>query len=184
VALGRRCVVGAGASLECTLAGDDVVIHAGARIGGEGFGFLPRADGAHKIPQLGRVILQNGVEIGANTSVDRGTLADTVVGEGTKIDNQVQVGHNVRIGRHCQIAGRSALSGSAALGDFVLIGGAGKIGGFVHLGDHAVVYANAGVTKSFAAGARLAGFPARDVKQWHRQVAAIARLGRARNKED
>ncbi|MEX0627840.1 MAG: UDP-3-O-(3-hydroxymyristoyl)glucosamine N-acyltransferase, partial [Cucumibacter sp.] len=178
VAIGRHCAIGPGASLECTLAGDRVVIHAGARIGSEGFGFLPRPAGGRKIPQLGRVILQDGVEVGANSAIDRGTLADTVVGEGTKIDNLVQIAHNCRIGRHCQIAGASAFAGSASIGDHVLCGGHTKIVGLAHVGDHSIVYAEAGVTKSFPPHSRLAGFPARDVKQWRRDMAAVARLGR------
>lgn len=178
VAIGRHCVIGAGASLECTLAGNRIVVQPGARIGTEGFGFLPRPGGARKIPQLGRAILQDGVEIGANTTIDRGTLIDTVVGEGTKIDNLVQIAHNCRIGRHCQIAANSGLAGSTVVGDHVLMGGNCKSAGFLTIGDHSILYAGTAVSKDFPAQSRLAGVPARDVKQWRREVAALTRLGR------
>jgi len=178
VAIGRHSVIGAGANLECTLAGDRVVIQPGARTGTEGFGFLPRPSGARKIPQLGRAILQEGVEIGANTTIDRGTLIDTVIGEGTKIDNLVQIAHNCRIGRHCQIAANAGLAGSTVIGDYVLMGGNCKSAGFLTIGEHSILYAGTAVSKDFPPQSRLAGVPARDVKQWRREVAALTRLGR------
>lgn len=178
VAVGRNSMVGAGASLECTLAGDAVVIQPGARIGNSSFGFLPRAKGLRKIPQLGRAIVQDGVQIGANTVVDRGTLADTVIGEGTKIGNLVQIAHNCRIGRRCMIVGATAFAGSVSVGDGVIFGGAVKVVGFVHIGDGSIIQADTLVTKSCPPKSRLAGIPGRDVRQWRRDLAAFARLGR------
>ena len=113
VAIGRGCHIGAGVTVLHALIGDRVIIHPGARIGQDGFGFLPSAQGHQKIPQNRRVIIQDDVEIGANITIDRGSTRDTVIGEGTKIDNLVQIAHNVRIGRHCLIAGQTGISGSA-----------------------------------------------------------------------
>lgn len=179
VAIGRDSVIGAGASLEYTLAGDRVVVQAGARIGNSSFGFLPRPTGLRKIPQLGRAIVQDDVQIGANTVVDRGTLADTVIGEGTKIGNLVQIAHNCRIGRRCMIVGATAFAGSVTVGDHVIFGGAVKVVGFVHIGDGTIIQADTLVTKSCPPKSRLAGIPGRDVRQWRRDQAAFARLGRA-----
>src|SRR5690606_10623453 len=117
VVLGQDCYVGAGATLTHAVVGDRVIIHAGARIGQDGFGFAMGVDGRLKVPQIGCVRIGNDVEIGANTTIDRGALGDTVIGEGSKIDNLVQIGHNVVIGRHCIIVAQSGLAGSAELGD-------------------------------------------------------------------
>ena len=115
--------VGPGASVIHALVGDRVVLHAGVRVGQDGFGFAMGAKGHLKVPQIGRVIIQDDVEIGANSCIDRGALKDTVIGEGTKIDNLVQIGHNVVMGRHCVIVGQVGIAGSAELGDFVVMGG-------------------------------------------------------------
>jgi len=117
VCVGRDCAIGAGVTIVHALIGDRVIIHAGARIGQDGFDYLPTAQGHQKIPQTGRVIIQDDVEIGANATIDRGSTRDTVIGEGTKIDNLVQIAHNVVIGRHCLIAGQTGISGSAKVGD-------------------------------------------------------------------
>ena len=116
VRVGRGCSIGASATVTNTLIGDRVIIHAGCRIGQDGFGYLMGANGHQKVPQIGRVIIQDDVEIGANTTIDRGASRDTVIGEGSKIDNLVQVGHNVAIGRNCVIVAQSGLSGSTTLG--------------------------------------------------------------------
>lgn len=182
VAIGRGSIVGAGVSLECALVGDRVTILPGARIGTESFGFLPRADGHRKVPQLGRVIIQNDVQIGANTVVDRGTLSDTVIGEGTKIGNLAQIAHNVRIGRNCMFVGTTAFAGTVTVGDNVTFGGAVRVVGFVHIGEGSTIQADTLVTKSCPPNSRLAGTPARDVRQWRREMAAVARLGRDNSK--
>ena len=116
VRIGRDCAIGAGASVIHAIVGDRVIIHPGCRIGQDGFGYLMGAGGHQKVPQVGRVIIQDEVEIGAGTTIDRGAIRDTVIGEGTKIDNLVQIGHNVAIGRHCVIVAQSGISGSATIG--------------------------------------------------------------------
>jgi UDP-3-O-[3-hydroxymyristoyl] glucosamine N-acyltransferase len=133
VAIGRDCVIGSGATVAHALIGDRVIIHPGARIGQDGFGYLPSPAGHLKIPQSRRVIIQDDVEIGANTTIDRGSTRDTVIGEGTKIDNLVQIAHNVSIGRHCLIAGAGRHIGECQVGDFVMLGG--KVG----IADHVTI---------------------------------------------
>lgn len=176
VAIGRGAIIGANVTIECAYLGNDVVVHSGARIGTEGFGWLDHGRGNRKIPQLGRVIVQDRVEIGANATIDRGALGDTVIGEGTKIDNLVQIGHNCRIGRNCLIAATSGLSGSTELGDGVLMGGGSGTSGHLKIGAGSVVHGRAAVTKDWPAGSKLAGAPAQDIKDFWRETAALRRL--------
>lgn len=178
VTIGRDCVISSNVSIECAHLGNEVVIQPGVVIGAEGFGFQLRADRHRKIPQLGRVIIQDRVELGANTTVDRGTLGDTVIGEGTKIDNLVQVGHNCRIGRNCVISGMCGLSGSTVLEDGVVMGGGAGTAGHLRLGANTLVLARSGVTHNFPAGSNIAGAPAQDVKMWKREIVAIRRLSK------
>jgi UDP-3-O-[3-hydroxymyristoyl] glucosamine N-acyltransferase len=178
VAIGRDCTIGSNCTVECAYLGSNVVLQAGARIGGEGFGWLDLGAGNIKIPQLGRVILQDGVEVGANTTIDRGALGDTVVGEGTKIDNLVQIGHNCRIGRYCLIAGTAGLAGSTVLGDSVLVGAGAGTAGHITIGSGSVIHARAGVTKNWPPGSKIIGAPAQDIRGFWREVAALRRLGR------
>jgi UDP-3-O-[3-hydroxymyristoyl] glucosamine N-acyltransferase len=176
VAIGRNCTIAANVTIDCAFLGSDVVIHPGARIGTEGFGWLDHARSNRKIPQLGRVIVQDNVEIGANSTIDRGALGDTVIGEGTKIDNLVQIGHNCHIGRYCLIAAQSGLSGSTVLEDGVLMAGGTGTGGHLTIGAGSVVYGRAGVSKSWPAGSKLFGAPARDIKEYWRETAMLRRL--------
>jgi UDP-3-O-[3-hydroxymyristoyl] glucosamine N-acyltransferase len=176
VAIGRDCLIGSNCSIDCAYLGDKVVVQAGARIGTEGFGWLDFTRSNRKIPQLGRVVLQDRVEIGANSTIDRGALGDTVVGEGTKIDNLVQVGHNCRIGRSCLIAAFTGLSGSTMVEDGVMFGGGSATAGHLTVGRGSVIYAWGGVTKDVPPGSRYAGFPAEDVRAWRRGVAALRAL--------
>ena len=122
VRIGRDCSIGANTVISNTLIGDRVIVHPGCNIGQDGFGFVMGGNGHLKVPQVGRVIIQDDVEIGAGTTVDRGAIRDTIIGEGTKIDNLVQVGHNVSIGRHCVIVAQTGISGSSTLEDFVVLG--------------------------------------------------------------
>ena len=178
VTIGRDSYIGAGASVTHALLGDRVLIHAGVRIGQDGFGFAMGPRGHLKVPQVGRVIIQDDVEIGANTTIDRGALRDTIIGEGTKIDNLVQIGHNVIIGRHCVIVGQVGIAGSAELGDFVVMGGHSGVVGHVKVGSGAQIAGSAHVKDDLAPGARVAGTPAVPFKEFARGLAAVSRLAR------
>jgi UDP-3-O-[3-hydroxymyristoyl] glucosamine N-acyltransferase len=178
VTIGRGCYIGPLASVVHALVGDRVILHAGVRIGQDGFGFAMSGQGHLKVPQVGRVIIQDDVEIGANSTVDRGALKDTIIGEGTKIDNLVQIGHNVVIGRHCVIVGQVGIAGSAELGDFVVMGGQSGAVGHIKIGNGAQIAGGSHPKDDVPPGAVLAGTPARPFKQWAREVAAVTRLAR------
>jgi UDP-3-O-[3-hydroxymyristoyl] glucosamine N-acyltransferase len=173
VQIGRDCAVGAGASIMHALIGDNVILHAGCRIGQDGFRYHPSAQGHIKVPQIGRVIIQDSVEIGANTTIDRGGSGDTVIGEGTKIDNLVQIGHNCMIGRHCIIVSECGLSGSVVLGDYVILGGQVGIADHLTVGEGAVVGAKSGVVSNIPPGERWLGFPAMPGREFLRVTAAL-----------
>lgn len=178
VTIGRNCTISSNVSIECAYLGNNVVLHAGVRIGSEGFGWLEHGIKNRKIPQLGRVIIQDRVEIGANSTVDRGALGDTVIGEGTKIDNLVQIGHNCRIGRNCLLAGMSGLAGTTTLEDSVMVGAAAITTGHLTIGFGSVLAARSVATKDFPPRSQLAGFPAVDAKEWRREVASLRRLSK------
>jgi UDP-3-O-[3-hydroxymyristoyl] glucosamine N-acyltransferase len=178
VYIGAHCYIGPGAAVTHALIGDRVILHAGVRIGQDGFGYAMSADGHLKVPQVGRVIIGDRVEIGANSTIDRGFLTDTVIGEGTKIDNLVQIAHNVVIGRHCVIIAQSGIAGSAQLGDFVIMGAQSGIVEHVKVGDGAQIAGMAHVKNDVVAGARMGGTPARPFREWAREVAAVRQLGR------
>jgi len=176
VRIGRDCAICSGTTVTHALVGNRVVLHPGVRVGQDGFGYVPGAAGHLKVPQIGRVIIQDDVEIGANSTVDRGSNRDTVIGEGTKIDNLVQIAHNVVIGRHCLIAGQVGISGSVTIGDFVMIGGGTGIRDNVSIGHGARIAAAAAVHSTIPAGETWGGYPALRVDKWRRQMRAFNRL--------
>ena len=175
-AIGRDCFIGPNVTVTHALIGNRVILHAGVRIGQDGFGFAMSARGHLKVPQIGRVIIQDDVEIGANSAVDRGALKDTVIGEGTKIDNLVQIGHNVIIGRHCVIVGQCGIAGSAELADFVVMGGQAGVAGHIKVGVGAQIAGASHAKDDVAAGARMIGTPTVTLREWAKQELALKRL--------
>jgi UDP-3-O-[3-hydroxymyristoyl] glucosamine N-acyltransferase len=176
VTIGRNCYIGALATVTHALVGDRVIIHSGVRIGQDGFGFAMGPGGHLKVPQIGRVIVQDDVEIGANTTIDRGALKDTMIGEGTKIDNLVQIGHNVLIGRHCVIVAMCGISGSTELGDYVVMGGQSGTVGHIKIGTGAQIGGSSHPAHDVPAGARYFGTPAKPLRESAREQALIKRL--------
>lgn len=183
VTIGRDTYIGALATVAHALVGDRVIVHSGVRIGQDGFGFAMGRDGHLKVPQIGRVIIQDDVEIGANTTIDRGSLKDTIIGEGTKIDNLVQIGHNAVIGRHCVIVSMCGISGSAKLGDFVVMGGQSGAAGHLTIGDGTQVGGASHVIKDLPGGGRYFGTPARPTRQFVREQALLKQLFRRDGKD-
>ena len=176
VVLGDYCRVGSNAVISHAEIGNHVRIYPGVTIGQDGFGFAIDPTGFVKVPQLGRVIIHDHVEIGANTAIDRGAGPDTVIGAGTWIDNLVQIGHNVKIGRCCVIVAQVGISGSTVLDDFVMVGGQAGIAGHLKVGTGARIAAQSGVMRDVPAGVEQMGAPAMPSKQFMRQVAALKRL--------
>jgi UDP-3-O-[3-hydroxymyristoyl] glucosamine N-acyltransferase len=189
--IGHGCVIGKGAVIgsECSLhsgvkvhhqcvLGSRVTVHAGTVIGSDGFGFAPKPDGTYeKIPQLGRVVIEDDVEIGSNCTIDRATIGETLIRRGAKLDNLIQVAHNVTIGENTVIAAQTGISGSVKIGKNVMIGGQVGIGGHVEIADRAVVLAQSGVTKSLGPeGTIFFGYPAKEQKRAHRMEAALRML--------
>jgi len=176
VEIGNDVIIGACASLSHCLIGDRTRIYPGARIGQDGFGFSPDPGGHIKVPQLGRVIVGEDVEIGANSTIDRGSGPDTIIGQGCWIDNLVQIGHNVELGRGCVVAGMVGLAGSTKVGDFVFFGGQAGTVGHITIGSGAKVAGQSGVTKSIPPGATIGGTPAVPIRDWHRQSIILSKL--------
>jgi UDP-3-O-[3-hydroxymyristoyl] glucosamine N-acyltransferase len=183
VVIGRGCVVGEGAVLHPqvvlypeTEIGPGSIVHAGAVLGADGFGYATSGGAHHKVPQVGRVVVEKDVEIGANSAIDRATLGETRIGEGTKIDNLVQVGHNVQVGRHCILCGQAGIAGSTRLGDWVVLAGQAGVSGHIQLGDGAQVAAKSAALTSVEPRTQVAGIPAVELKRWRRQTVLLSRL--------
>ncbi|MCA0202304.1 MAG: UDP-3-O-(3-hydroxymyristoyl)glucosamine N-acyltransferase, partial [Proteobacteria bacterium] len=181
VEIGPDGAIGPNVTIFFALIGARVVLHPGVRIGQDGFGFAPTSQGLRKVPQLGRVIIHDDVEIGANTTIDRGAAADTLIGAGTKIDNLVQIGHNVTIGRSCVIVAQVGISGSCTLGDGVVLGGQVGLADHVKIADGAQVAAQSGLMRDVARGEVVMGSPAKPIRQFWREIGALSRLTK-RNK--
>jgi UDP-3-O-[3-hydroxymyristoyl] glucosamine N-acyltransferase len=188
VRIGRQCAIGANASITNALIGDRVVVHPGCAIGQDGFGYVMGAKGHRKVLQLGRVILQDDVEIGAGTTIDRGANRDTVIGEGTKIDNLVQIGHNVSIGRHCIIVAQCGISGSAVVEDHVILAGQVGLPDNVTIGEGAIIGARSGVMSDVPAGEKWLGYPAMRGREFLRSMMTlrqwVSEEGEVRNGDD
>jgi UDP-3-O-[3-hydroxymyristoyl] glucosamine N-acyltransferase len=180
VVIGADCRIGANASLSHAALGARVYVYPGARIGQEGFGFATTATGFLSVPQLGSVIVEDDVEIGANTTIDRGSLRNTVIGAGSRLDNLVQIGHNVVLGRCCVIVAQVGISGSTEIGDFVQIGGQAGLAGHLHIASRAQIGAQAGVMSDVPAGSKVLGSPAQPHLEFFRQVALLKKMIRRR----
>ena len=178
VIMGRDCRIGSHVTVSHALLGDRIALYPGARIGQEGFGFAVTAEGFVTVPQLGRVILEDDVEVGANTTIDRGSMHDTVIGAGSRLDNLVQIAHNVRLGRGCVIVAQAGISGSTILGDHVMLGGQAGLTGHLRIGRGARIGAQAGVMADVPAGAEVVGSPAQKARTFFRELAVLRRLAR------
>jgi UDP-3-O-[3-hydroxymyristoyl] glucosamine N-acyltransferase len=178
VRLGADCRIGAHVTLSHALLGDRVIVYPGARIGQDGFGFVPDGEGFLSVPQLGRLVLEDDVEIGANTTIDRGALLDTRIGAGSRLDNLVQIGHNVSLGRGCVIVSQVGISGSTILEDHVMVGGQAGLADHLRIGRRARIGAQAGVMADVPTGVDVVGSPAQPVRDFFRQVALLRRLVR------
>ena len=182
--IGRNCMIGPNTSITHSLIGNNITIHAGASIGQDGFGYIMGPKGHKKVPQIGRVIIQDSVDIGANTTIDRGALADTIIGEGTKIDNLVQIAHNVVIGCHAVIVSQVGISGSTVIEDFVALGGQVGTVGHITIGTGAQIAAASAVHKDVPAGMRYGGIPAKPMRIWFKEIIALERLAEQATKKN
>jgi UDP-3-O-[3-hydroxymyristoyl] glucosamine N-acyltransferase len=183
VQIGRDCHIGSNVSVGFALIGDRVKLYSGVRIGEPGFGAAGSRAGPVDVPQLGRVIIQDGVTVGANTCIDRGAYDDTVIGENTKIDNLVMIAHNCTIGRNCLIAAHTGISGSVTVGDGVIFGGKAGVGDHLTIGDNARVAGGAGLLANIPAGETWSGYPAKPIRQFLRETIWVSKQA-SKKKDD
>ncbi len=176
VRIGRHCHIASNVTIIHSLIGNDVIIHSGVSLGQDGFGFAIGREGHSKVPQIGRVIVQDKVELGAQVTIDRGGVRDTIIGEGSKIDNMVHVAHNVVIGRHCLIAAQTGIAGSTEIGDFCVIGGQVGFNGHIKIGRGTQIAGGSSVIGDLPPGSKVGGYPAKPIKEWFREVAVLGRL--------
>lgn len=182
VEIGSNTVIGSNVTISHAIVGKNVIINSGARIGESGFGIVPAKDGLHYIKQIGRVVLSDFVRVGANTTIDRGSIEDTFIGTGTIIDNLVQIGHNVRVGNYSVIVAQVGISGSAEVGNGTTLAGQVGIAGHIKIGDNVIVAAKGGVTNNIPNNSVFAGFPASDIKEWRKKVALLNIMLKNKNK--
>ena len=178
VMIGHNVRIGSNCTLQNCILGNNIIIHPGVRVGQDGFGYNLGDKGLKKFPHIGRVIIQDNVEIGSNTTIDRGSLNDTTIGEGTKVDNLVQIAHNVTIGQNCAIAGQVGISGSVSIGNNVMIGGRAGIKQHRKIGDNVQIGAGSGVMHSIPSNQRVAGNPARKLETYLSEIKSISRIAR------
>ena len=176
VKIGNGTRIHSNVTVECAEIGENVLLYTGVRIGQSGFGFAPTAQGHVVIPQVGKVIINNNVEIGANSCIDRGSYGSTVIGEGTFIDNLVHIAHNVKVGKFCAIAGQVGIAGSAIIEDYCMFGGQVGIGGHIKIGKGSQAGGQSGITKDLIEGSKVSGTPAVPLKQYHRQSLLLKKL--------
>jgi len=176
VSIGDNTKIMHNVTISHTLIGNNCAIYSGCRIGQDGFGYAPSSLGITKVEQLGRVVIGNHVEIGANSTIDRGAIEDTIIGDGTKIDNLVQIGHNVQIGRNCFIVAQVGIAGSVIIEDGVMIGGQSGIAGHLTIGKGCMLAAKSGIMSDLEPGSTVGGSPAVPVKQWLRITAMLKKM--------
>lgn len=181
VVIGDGCLLEPGVVITHALLGKNITVSTGAAIGQAGFGFVPSGEGPVAFPQLGRVILEDDVCIGANSTIDRGALNDTVIGQGSKIDNLVHIAHNVRLGRNCIIAAQTGISGGCILGDNVFAGGQVGLADHLTIGDNAKLAAGCGLMRDVPPGEKWGGRPGRRASEWLRETATLAKISGKRN---